>query len=85
MRLGRIPGPRFLLDHRFTAAHVSEYLDGELSAAGRQRIERHAAVCPKCHELIAKLRRTLAALAGLGAPQRQGLADRAIERLRRES
>ena len=81
----RIPGLGFLLDHRFSVAHVSEYLDGELGPADRDRIERHAVDCPKCHELIAKLRRTLAALGRLGGRQRPGLADSVIERLRRES
>ena len=84
MRHPWIPGPRFMLDHRFAVAHVSDYLDGELEPGGRARIERHAAVCPKCRELIAKLRRTLAALGNLGGQRRPGLADGVIERLQHD-
>ncbi len=76
-----IPGPRFMLDHRFAVAHVSDYLDGELEAPARARVERHASICPKCHELIHKLRRTLSALGGLRADRRPERAERVIERL----
>ncbi len=76
---------RQMLDHRFTQAHASDYLDGELSETGRRRVERHASVCPRCQELIASLRRMLGTLSGLGGTPRPGVSERAIERLRRES
>jgi len=79
---------RFLRDHRFTARHASEYLDGTLDDAGRARVERHARLCPGCHELLASLRRTLAALRELrataGTPPESTVASATIARLRRE-
>ena len=75
---------RQTLDHRFTKAHASEYLDGELPPEGRRRVERHTSVCAPCRELIASLRRMLATLPRLGATPAPGVADGVIERLRRE-
>ncbi len=73
-----------MLDHRFAVGHVSDYLDGELEAPARARVERHASVCPQCHELIEKLRRTLSALGGLRADRRPQLAEGVIQRLQRD-
>ena len=75
---------RFHLDHRFTRRHASEFLDGELPEDGRGRIARHAALCPRCAHLIASLRATLTALAALPAEPDAAIAERVIERLRRE-
>ncbi len=73
-----------MLDHRFTRARASAYLDGELSADGRRRVERHTSVCPQCRALIAALRQMLEALPGVAASPRPGLADGVVERLRHE-
>lgn len=77
---------RFAREHRLTCHHASEYLDGELSAKDAARVERHARWCPMCHEMLASLRRTIAAVRGLhdvpagaGAP-----TDAIIARLRDE-
>ena len=70
-------------DHRFTQAHASEYLDGELEQAGRQRIERHTSVCPKCRSLLAALRRLIAELASLSSVRSASVADGIVEDLRR--
>ncbi|MDQ3066825.1 MAG: zf-HC2 domain-containing protein [Actinomycetota bacterium] len=75
---------RQMLDHRFTKAHASEYLDGDLPPTGRSRVERHTSVCPQCRELIASLRRMLDALPALGATRQPTVADGIVERLRRE-
>jgi predicted anti-sigma-YlaC factor YlaD len=79
---------RFPRDHRFTLEHASDYLDGELDEAGRARVEQHARFCPKCHELLASLRRTLNALRELrstdDAAGETGIADGVIARLRDE-
>ena len=42
---------------------MSEYLDGELGAGGRNRIERHVHDCPKCRELLHGLTSILRGLA----------------------
>jgi anti-sigma factor RsiW len=73
-----------MLDHRFTRARASEYLDGDLSPEGRRRVERHTSVCPQCRAFIASLRQMLEALPGVAASPRPGLADGVVERLRHE-
>ncbi len=74
---------RQMVDHRFTVTHASEYLDGELSHAERTRVARHASVCPKCHALLASLRRMIGTLPSVAAPQ-PSAADGVLERLRRD-
>lgn len=73
---------RQMVDHRFTNAHASEYLDGELSQGGRKRVERHTSVCPRCRALVASLRRMIETLSAVGARRRRGVADGVLERLR---
>ena len=73
------------IDHRFTAAHASEYLDGQLPDAGRRRIERHTSVCPQCRMLLTSLRRMIETLPRLAAPPFSGVADGVLERLRRDA
>lgn len=55
---------RQMVDHRFTKAHASEYLDGELSQDERDRVDRHISICPKCRTLLASLRRMIETLPG---------------------
>ena len=73
------------IDHRFTAAHASEYLDGQMPEAGRRRIERHTSICPQCRTLLASLRRMIDLLPRLAAPPATGVADGVVERLRRDA
>ena len=75
---------RFYREHRWTHRHLSEYLDGELGPGERERVERHVGVCPKCHRILATLKRTLAALMGLREEPAGDLADDVIGRLRAE-
>lgn len=79
---------RFRRDHRFTAEHASDYLDGDLDDAARSRVEHHARFCPGCHELLASLRRTLNALRALGSiehgTRHLAVASAVIARLRAE-
>jgi anti-sigma factor RsiW len=48
---------------------MSDYLDGELTASERSRMERHARDCPECKQLIAGLRAVVAGLRRLPAPE----------------
>jgi anti-sigma factor RsiW len=76
---------RFYREHRWTHEHLSEYLDGELSEAERERVEEHTSLCPHCRRVLATLRRTLEGLRILGSrPAASGVSDAVIERLRRE-
>ncbi|MFN8162147.1 MAG: zf-HC2 domain-containing protein [Solirubrobacterales bacterium] len=77
---------RYMREHRWTHSHLSEYLDAELDAPGRARVEEHVGICPHCHRVLATLRRTLAGLRALPAAADPGpeVADGVIERLRGE-
>ena len=44
---------------------MSDYLDGELAADGRTRMERHLSECQECRRLLDGLRRTVAAVGRL--------------------
>jgi hypothetical protein len=75
---------RFHREHRWTHEHLSEYIDGELGARGRARVERHVGMCPECRRVLATLRQTLAALMGLREDQPGDIIDSVIGRLRIE-
>jgi len=86
VRLGLIARMQFMREHRWTHAHLSGYLDSELSVNATARVKEHARVCPDCHRVLATLRRTLAGLRELGAePAPAGVAETVIGRLRREA
>jgi anti-sigma factor RsiW len=75
---------RFAREHRWTQAHLSEYVDAELAPAASARVEEHVALCPQCHRVLATLRRTLEGLRSLGPGPSTGTADAVIGRLREE-
>jgi anti-sigma factor RsiW len=47
---------------------MSEYLDEELNAGPRQRMERHVGECAECRRLLAGLREMIRMLHGLPVP-----------------
>lgn len=49
-------------DHKFTAANLSAYLDGELTSRQKQRVEEHLLACEPCRRDLAQLERTVALL-----------------------
>ncbi len=75
---------RYMREHRWTHAHLSDYLDEDLSPRERQRLEDHVGVCPHCRRVLRTLQRTLRSLIELSAEPRPSLADGVIERLRGE-
>ncbi len=75
---------RFVLDHRYTRTHASDYLDGELDGHGQHRVDEHTGMCPQCRHFVASLRRTVVGLMGLRADPDSGMADEVIRRLRTE-
>lgn len=81
---GRLARMRYMREHRWTHSHLSEYLDRELDAPERARVEQHVGICPHCHRVLATLKRTLEGLRALPAGRRPNLADTVIERLRGE-
>ena len=60
---------RFRRDHRWTPSHISAYLDSDLSAWGRARLQRHTAQCPECRSVLEDLRQLLALLQNAPAPE----------------
>jgi anti-sigma factor RsiW len=75
---------RFMRDHRWTHAHLSDYVDRDLSEPGRRRVEKHVGMCPRCRRMLATLIKTVEALRTLGAEPAAGggIADSVIARLR---
>lgn len=74
----------FVREHRFTRAHMSEYIDGELTVHDKRRLERHARRCPGCRRLLVSLQRTVQALASIRDRPAGDIADRVILRLHNE-
>jgi anti-sigma factor RsiW len=68
-------------EHRWTHAHFSDYVDEELTASERERLEEHVGLCPQCRRVLATLWRTLASLRELGSPPPPDLKDAIVERL----
>ena len=46
-------------EHRFAQGNLSAYLDGELRAGEKSRIERHLSSCAECRQELATLRQTV--------------------------
>lgn len=82
---GMLERRRFMREHRWTHAHLSDYLDQELASDQEARVEKHAGVCPQCRRVLATLRRTLQGLHALRSEPSPGVADRVIARLRSQS
>jgi predicted anti-sigma-YlaC factor YlaD len=76
---------RFMRDHHWTQAHLSDYLDGDLQPSERERAEEHVHWCPECRRLLESLRRTLKGLMELRATPDESVAPSVIDRLRRET
>jgi len=77
---------RFHRDHRFTRTQASVYLDGELGADDRGRIDSHTHICPPCARFMAGLRRTVSALGQLRNTEgpHVGVSDGVLDRMRKE-
>jgi len=71
--------------HRWARTRLPAYVDGELTARQRRRLERHADACPECGPALRSLIRVIHALRALPRPPAPTVADRAIARLRREA
>jgi anti-sigma factor RsiW len=66
--------PRFWRDHRWAPPHMSDYLDEELGARGRARMERHVSECTDCHTVLLELKLVIGRLRLLPAPAGGGRA-----------
>jgi predicted anti-sigma-YlaC factor YlaD len=75
---------RYMREHNWTHAHLSDYLDQDLTDEERERVEDHVSMCPHCRRVLRTLRRTLESLMELPVEPRPSVADGVIERLRDE-
>ncbi len=75
---------RYMREHRWTHAHLSDYLESQLAPAERRRVEAHTSICPNCTRVLQTLRRMLDGLQMLKAQPQTGVADSVINRLRDE-
>jgi anti-sigma factor RsiW len=50
-------------DHDWSQRHLSHYLEGDLPARARRRLERHAAECPECNRGIRAMKALLRLIA----------------------
>ena len=55
---------------------MSDYLDEELDARGRTRMERHVSECRDCHTVLLELKLVIGQLRQLPAPAGDGRATR---------
>lgn len=65
---------RFRRDHRWTPAHLSAFVDGDLAARGRARVLRHVRDCPECRRALQTLERMLELIRAVGPAERAGSA-----------
>lgn len=75
---------RFMREHRWTHAHLNDYLEADLSPQELRRVEEHVGLCPECRRVLRSLRRTLETLMKLQTSAPPHLTDGIIDRLRRE-
>jgi anti-sigma factor RsiW len=75
---------RFMREHDWTHAHLSEYLDGELAGNDRARVETHVGLCPECRRVLAGLRRTIRELMQLRTDADTEIAGAVVAQLRSE-
>ena len=71
------------LDHSAVRGQLSDYLEGDLSDADRERLDRHLDGCAACSAYLRTLRRTIGLLSGLPrqvAPAR--VKDAIVQRAR---
>jgi anti-sigma factor RsiW len=73
---------RFSWDHRWTAGHMSGYVDGELRSRERLRLERHVGECQECRRMLTGLRDMLDALHRLPPPSQHREANQIARSVR---
>lgn len=68
------------LEHRWAARRINAYVDGDLDARERHRLERHAEVCPECGPMRRTLLRLTRELRQLGQRTERSVAPGVIAR-----
>lgn len=70
------------LDHHWSRHRIHDYVDDDLSARQRTRLERHAQTCPECGPMLRGMLRLITALRTLRGRARHPIAPAVIARLR---
>jgi anti-sigma factor RsiW len=60
---------------------ITEYLDGALPPADRERVDRHLAGCRGCRAYLSQMRQTIRVAGALGAPPEEPVAEATKRRL----
>jgi anti-sigma factor RsiW len=73
----------FKRDHNWVQPRLSDYVEGQLPARQRRRLERHEGLCPECRRAIRALKKLLQTLPGLRpATGRADVAERTARAVR---
>jgi anti-sigma factor RsiW len=72
-------------DHEWVQRHVSHYLEGDLTARARRRLERHAAECPECSRGIRAMKGLLRLIARVDRPGEIQAPASVFDRVRAEA
>jgi anti-sigma factor RsiW len=72
---------RFARDHRWSRRHLSEFVDGEMTAGQRLRVERHTRNCRECRALLDSVEMMVSMLAGLSARPKESVASGVLARV----
>jgi anti-sigma factor RsiW len=72
-------------DHDWTQRHLSHYVEGDLAARARRRLERHAAECPDCGRAIRAMKALLRLIARVDAAGEAPTPDVLFSRVRAET
>ena len=72
-------------DHDWSQSHLSHYLEGDLTARARRRLERHAAECADCSRGIRAMKALLRLLARVDDGKETRAPAGAFDRVRAEA
>jgi hypothetical protein len=72
-------------DHEWSQRHLSHYMEGDLAARARRRLERHASECPDCSRTIRAMKALIRQLLGLSGGERPRAPSGAFDRVRADA
>jgi anti-sigma factor RsiW len=72
-------------EHGWAQRHLSHYVEGDLRARARRRLERHAAECPECSRGIRAIKALLRLIPGLDGADDVRAPSTVYDRVRAEA
>lgn len=72
-------------DHDWSQRRLSHYVDGDLAARARRRLERHAAECPECTRGVRAMKALLRLIPGITTDEDVRAPDHVFDRVRADS